>query len=155
MQIKIIMQGKTADKYINEGVSVYINRLKHYIKADWVELPSKKLANPVMEKVLEQEAEVVTKLIGKNDFVVLLDESGKGYSSTQFAGWVEKQTITNTNDLIFLIGGAYGFHQSLYDRANAKIALSQMTFTHQMVRLIFAEQLYRAFTIIRNEKYHH
>ncbi|MEO8150704.1 MAG: 23S rRNA (pseudouridine(1915)-N(3))-methyltransferase RlmH [Bacteroidia bacterium] len=154
MNIKIVMTGKTTDRFVIEGINTYLNRLKHYSKVDWVELPAKK-NNSDAAKVLADEAAMNLKLISKTDFVILLDETGKEFSSSLFAGWLDKHFTHHSRDLIFIIGGAYGFHSSLYDRADFKMALSKMTFTHQMVRLIFAEQLYRAFTIIRNEKYHH
>ncbi len=154
MNIKIILTGKTTEQYITEGINIYLKRLKHYNKVEWNELAVRRnSADP--QKVLEDEAEMNLKLIAKNDFVVLLDEGGKEFTSALFAGWIDKHLTYNSDDLVFIIGGAYGFHESLYNRANFKISLSKMTFTHQMVRLIFAEQLYRAFTIIRNAKYHH
>lgn len=154
MSIKIIMIGKTNETYIIEGVLVFLDRLKHYCKSEWMELPNKKTANTI-DQVLNLEASQILKLVDKTDYLVLLDEKGKEFSSPIFAGWMEKHLASTGGNLIFVIGGAYGFHNSVYERANMKIALSQMTFTHQMVRLIFIEQLYRAFTIIRNEKYHH
>lgn len=154
MNIKIVMTGKTTESFVIEGFSTYLNRLKHYAKVEWMELPARK-SNTDSAKILADEASMNLKIIDKTDFVVLLDEAGKEFTSTQFASWMEKHFVHQSGDLIFIIGGAYGFHQSLYERANFKMALSKMTFTHQMVRLIFAEQLYRAFTILKNEKYHH
>jgi 23S rRNA (pseudouridine1915-N3)-methyltransferase len=154
MNLKIILTGKTTDNYISEGIDIYLKRLKHYIKLDWVELQARK-SNTDPQRTLADEAEMNMKLITKTDFVVLLDEGGTEFTSVHFANWMEKHITHISNDIVFIVGGAHGFHESLYARANLKLALSKMTFTHQMVRLIFAEQLYRAFTIIRNEKYHH
>ncbi len=154
MSIKIIMIGKTNESYITEGITVFLDRLKHYFRSEWIELPIKKTATTI-DQLLSVEGLQILKLVEKSDYLVLLDEKGKEFSSTTFAGWLEKHLASSGGNLIFVIGGAYGFHNTVYERANMKMALSQMTFTHQMVRLIFVEQLYRAFTIIKNEKYHH
>lgn len=154
MNIKVLLTAKTTEPYINEGIRQYVKRLNHYARIEWKELTlRKKNSNPL--KVAEDEAEMNLQLIPKAAFVVLLDEKGKEFSSEGFAQWLEKRLINQSNDLVFVTGGAYGFHQLMYDRADLLLSLSKFTFTHQMARLIFAEQLYRAFTIIRNEKYHH
>jgi 23S rRNA (pseudouridine1915-N3)-methyltransferase len=114
---------------------------------------SNKATTPEQHKASDRD--IINKLLKPNDHLVIMDEKGKEYSSTGFSAFLQKCFNEVGGNLIFLIGGAYGFHDDIYARANAKISLSQMTFTHQMVRLIFAEQLYRAMTILRNEPYHH
>jgi 23S rRNA (pseudouridine1915-N3)-methyltransferase len=154
MNIKVVMIGKTNESFIKEGVLLFQSRLKHYCKFEWIEIAIKKGIG-TDEQILAAEALQILKFIDKSDFLALLDETGKEFTSVKFSGWIEKHMASSSGNLIFVIGGAYGFHNSIYERANLKIALSQLTFTHQMVRLIFIEQLYRAFTIIKNEKYHH
>lgn len=154
MNIKVVMIGKTNESYIQEGVLLFQSRLKHYCKFDWNEITVKKNSGSD-EQILALEALQILKFVEKSDFLVLLDEKGKEFSSVKFSNWIEKHMTTSGGSLVFVIGGAFGFHSSIYERANLKVALSQMTFTHQMIRLIFIEQLYRAFTIIKNEKYHH
>ena len=154
MNIKVVMIGKTNEAYVQQGLAIFQSRLKHYCKFEWNEIPVKKNMG-TDEQVLITEAQQILKFVEKSDFLVLLDEKGKEFTSLKFSEWIEKHIATTGGNLIFVIGGAYGFHNSIDERANLKIALSLMTFTHQMVRLIFIEQLYRGFTIIKNEKYHH
>lgn len=155
MLVKCISIGKTADKRFETLTQEYCGRLKHYIKFDYKELPNiKKGSKLAPQQLKKQEAEVFLKEIQQNDFVILLDEKGKTFTSPQFAQQIEKWNMMGQN-ICFIIGGAFGFDDALYERANAKIALSNMTLTHQMVRLFFVEQLYRAQTIIAGEKYHH
>lgn len=156
MKITLLSVGKTEDKYIREGIDKYFKRLKHYVKFDILELPElKNTKNLSEEQQKNKEAELILKNITNSDYVVLLDEKGLNMSSLQFSDYLNKKMIGSVQHLIFLIGGPYGFNQQLYQRANDKISLSKMTFSHQMVRLFFTEQVYRAYTILKGEPYHH
>jgi len=156
LKIKLITIGKTDKKYFAQGIDEYTKRLKHYIKFDTIVIPdikkNKKTDESLQKKI---EGELILKNIKNTDFIVLLDENGDTFSSVGFSKFIEKQTIKSLKTLVFIIGGAYGFSDTVYKVANKKIALSEMTFSHQMVRLIFVEQLYRVFTIIKGEPYHH
>ncbi len=155
MKIKLITIGKTDEAYLREGVSKYMSRLKHYIDFELKELPDVKMGkklNTSLQK--ETEGKEILKLISKSDFVVLLDENGKEFDSIGFSQFIQKRMNTGIN-LTFVIGGPFGFSGEVYARSNMKIALSQMTFSHQMVRLFFVEQIYRSLTILKGEKYHH
>ena len=156
MKIKLIVVGKTDDKYIAEGIKKYFTRLKHYITFEYTELPDiKNSKNLSQDQQKKQEGEMLLKQLQAGDFVVLLDEKGKTFTSREFASYIEKKMISGTKRVVFIIGGPYGFSDEIYAKANDKISLSKMTFSHQIVRLIFFEQIYRAMTIIRNEPYHH
>lgn len=156
MKITLIAIGKTEDKYLIEGIEKYLNRLKHYINFNLLIIPDVKNTKNLTEaQQKNKEAEAIHKQIATNEVVILMDEKGKKYSSVSFANYLNKQMIGSVQHLVFIIGGPYGFDESIYKRANATISLSDMTFSHQMVRLFFAEQLYRAFTILKNEPYHH
>lgn len=155
MKIKLIAIGKTDEKYLQDGIAKYLERLKHYISFELVVINDVKIGskpNTLLQK--EKEAELFFDKIQPNDFVVLLDENGKSFTSVAFADYVQKRMNAST-DVVFLIGGPFGFSDKIYQRANDKISLSKMTFSHQMIRLFFVEQVYRAFTIIKGEKYHH
>jgi len=154
--IQIISIGKTNIPFVKEGIYVYLNRLKHYTKLEWIELPDVKNSKSLDKNGLrKKEGEVFMSRINGDDYVVLLDENGKLLNSVEFAEWLDQRTMYHIGNLVFIIGGAYGFSDEIYKRANASISLSKLTFNHQMVRMIFAEQLYRAFTIQRGESYHH
>ncbi len=156
MKISLIAVGKTEDKYLIEGIEKYLNRLKHYINFNLVIIPDVKNTKNLTEAQQKtKEAEAIFKQINAGDVIVLMDEKGKKYSSVLFANYLNKQMIGSIQHLVFIIGGPYGFDESVYKRSNATISLSDMTFSHQMVRLFFVEQLYRAFTILKNEPYHH
>ena len=155
MKIKIITIGRTDEAYLKAGIDKYFTRLKHYIAVELKEIPGVKLGkkqNIHLQK--EAEGKEILKFLSKSDFVVLLDESGKEFNSVGFSKFIQKRMNTGI-DLTFVIGGPFGFSETVYSKSNIKIALSQMTFSHQMVRLFFAEQLYRSFTILKGEKYHH
>lgn len=152
MTITLICTGKTSEKYVSEGMKIYIGRLTHYCKFNLLEIESGKGNETEIRK---KESENILKKIGDKDFLILLDEKGKEFSSVEFAKTLTHHQNISTKNLIFVIGGAYGFSEEVYKRANLKIALSKMTFPHQLVRIIFLEQLYRAFTILKGEKYHH
>lgn len=156
MKITLLLIGKTEDAYLREGISKYLNRLRHYARIDFVEIPELKNTKALtQEQQKAKEAELILKKILPTDHVILLDENGVQLTSQQFANYLDKKAVSSVNNLVFIIGGPYGFDQSVYQRANDKISLSRMTFSHQMVRLFFAEQLYRAYTIIKGEPYHH
>lgn len=155
MKIKLIVVGKTTDNNIVEGINDYVGRIKHYIPFELVVIPelknTKKLSVALQK---EQEGSLILKLLQPTDNVVLLDEHGKEWRSIEFASWVEKQQQL-TKCLVFVVGGPYGFSEAVYARANSKLSLSKMTFSHQMIRLLFVEQVYRAYTIISGQPYHH
>ncbi len=156
MKITLLTVGKTEDAYLKEGMGKYVKRLKHYTKLDLVEINELKNTRALSaEQQKTKEAELILKKITPLDHVVLMDEKGAEYSSTQFAAFINKKEISSSANLVFVIGGPYGFDQAVYQRANDKLSLSRMTFSHQMVRLFFVEQLYRAYTIIKGEPYHH
>ena len=156
MKIKFLVIGKTDADYLKKGIDEYIRRLKHYVPLEMVVIPDLKNTKNLTQDIQKQkEGELILNQIDNGDFVVLLDEKGKKYSSVNFSQFVEKKMIAGTKTLSFVVGGPYGFSPEVYQKANAKISLSDMTFSHQMVRLIFVEQLYRAMTIIRGEPYHH
>ena len=147
--------GKTEDSYIKEGFDIYKKRLGNYINFEYREIIPLKNKKSSDNKPIEAERDEILKLLKPNDVLILLDEKGKEFDSVGFSVFLQKKFNETGGSLIFLSGGAYGFHKDIYDRAADTIALSKMTFTHQMVRLIFAEQLYRAMTILKGEKYHH
>lgn len=156
MKVKFIVIGKTTDKYLITGIDDYNKRLKRYCNYEYIELNGVRIGkSATKEETQKKEAEILFSKIEDNDFLVLLDEKGKEFTSVKFGEYLKGHQMRGTKKIVFVIGGAYGFSEKIYQRANAKIALSQMTFTHQMVRLIFCEQLYRGFTITKGEKYHH
>lgn len=155
MKIKLIVVGKTDESYLKEGIDVYLKRLKHYILFEVITLKDVTLGKKTNLSIQkEQEGTLILGKINANDFVVLLDEKGPQYTSVGFSDYLQKR-MNAGNDLVFVIGGPYGFSEEIYNRSNAKISLSKLTFSHQMVRLFFVEQIYRAFTILKGEKYHH
>jgi 23S rRNA (pseudouridine1915-N3)-methyltransferase len=156
MKIIFLTVGKTEDAYLKEGIEKYVKRLKHYCKLELVdlnELKNTKALTPDQQKT--KEAEMILKKVAATDYVVLLDENGTEFTSQQFAAYLDKRSISSSANIVFIVGGPYGFDQSVYQRANDKLSFSRMTFSHQMIRLFFTEQLYRAFTIIKGEPYHH
>lgn len=156
IKVKFLLVGKTTEKYLITGIDDYNKRLKRYCNYEYQELAGVKLGKAASPKEIKRkEEEIIINKLEKSDYLVLLDERGAEYTSTKFGDLLKKHQMTGTKRLVFLIGGAYGFSEAIYKRANSKLALSQMTFTHQMVRLIFTEQLYRGFTITKGEKYHH
>jgi len=156
MKVKLLMVGKTVQQFISSGFENYQQRMVHYIPFEYKvisELKKTKNLSENQQKI--KEGELIINQIQPADFVVLLDENGKELSSIGFARWMEKLMINGMKDVVFVVGGAYGFSEQVYKRCNFKMSLSKMTFSHQMVRLIFIEQLYRAMTIIKGEPYHH
>lgn len=155
MNIKLIVVSKTDEKYLQQGIDIYVSRLKHYVNFEMVVIPAlkdQKGASP--DDIKEREATLLLKQLEKCDRVVLLDEHGTEHTSVGFSQFLQKQMNAGVRNLAFVVGGAFGFAPSVYSAAGDKISLSKMTFNHQMVRLFFLEQLYRAFTIIRHEPYH-
>ncbi len=156
MTIRVISVGKTNIKYVKDGLDDYISRLKHYTKLSWQELPDiKKIDRTNRVLLTEKEGEAFLSVINSRETVILLDDGGKAMDSIQFSEWINQHQIYDQSNLVLVIGGAYGFSKSLVARSKGKVSLSKMTFNHQMVRLILAEQIYRAFTIIKGEPYHH
>ena len=156
MKISLVTVGKTDVKWVREGLDLYVSRLSHYVPFTLDEIPElKNAASLTREQVKEKEWELVLKRIKDADEVILLDEHGRQLRSVELAAFLQDKLSRSGRDLVFVVGGAYGFSDRVYDRADALLSLSKMTFSHQMVRTIFAEQLYRAFTIIKGEPYHH
>jgi len=156
MKITFLTIGKTEDAYLKEGIDKYVKRLKHYTRLIIVDIDELKNAKTLTkEQQKAKEAELILKKISPLDHVILLDENGTQLTSQQFAAYIDKKALGSVAHLVFVVGGPYGFDTSVYQRADDKISLSAMTFSHQMVRLFFVEQLYRAFTIIKGEPYHH
>ncbi len=155
MKIKLIVVSKTDVPYIQAGIDEYAGRLRHYCDFELAVIPALKNTGTLRpEELKEREGQLILKQLEKVDMAVLLDEHGKEYTSVGFAEYLQKQMNSGVRTLAFVIGGAYGFSPAVYAAAQHKISLSQMTFNHQMVRLFFVEQLYRAHTILRHEKYH-
>jgi len=156
MTIKLIAIGKTDSATLQDMIATYENRLKHYINFELEFIPDIKNSKNLSEKQQkEKEGELIIKKLGATDVLILLDEKGKQFSSVVFSEYLQKKMNSGIKQLVFVIGGPYGFSEEVYQKAQGKISLSSMTFSHQMVRLFFVEQLYRAFTILRNEPYHH
>ena len=156
MKITLLTVGKTDKDWVKQGLDIYVSRLKHYVPFSMTEIPELKNVSALSkDQIKTREGELILKNIRTSDDVILLDEHGKEYTSVELAKVIQEKISYTGKDMIFIIGGAYGFSQEVYARANSKISLSRMTFSHQMVRAIFAEQLYRAFTIMKGEPYHH
>jgi 23S rRNA (pseudouridine1915-N3)-methyltransferase len=156
MKISLILVGKTEENWVKEGVDIYTKRLKHYLPFSAIELPALKgIGNLSQLQQKEKEGELILKACTGAERIFLLDEQGKEYNSPGFATFLQMQMNSSVKHLAFVVGGPFGFSEEIYKRANGKISLSQMTFTHQMIRLFYTEQLYRAMTILKGEKYHH
>ena len=156
MKIKILVVGKTDDKNLEILIDKYLTRLKHYLSVSLEILPDVKNAKNLSEKEQKRiEGEAILKKVQSNDQVILLDEKGKEFRSIEFSKFLQTKMNAGTRNLVLVIGGPYGFSDAVYQRANGKLSLSKMTLSHQMIRLFLVEQVYRAFTILRNEPYHH
>lgn len=156
MKIELAVIGKTSIGYLKQGIDEYIKRLKHYVPFEIKYIDDIKNTKNISEDQQKRtEGAKILSLLDKSDFVVLLDEHGKEYTSMQYSSYIQKRMLSGDKKVVFVIGGPYGFSQEVYDRANDKISFSKMTFNHEMIRLIFTEQLYRAYTIINHEPYHH
>ncbi|MEQ8219615.1 MAG: 23S rRNA (pseudouridine(1915)-N(3))-methyltransferase RlmH [Arenibacter sp.] len=156
MTIKLLVLGKTDSTQLNQLIEEYQNRLKHYIKFELEIIPDIKNTKNLSEKQQkEKEGDAILNKLNATDLLVLLDENGKQKTSMEFSEYLQKNMNSGLKQLVFVIGGPYGFSDAVYQKSQGKISLSKMTFSHQMVRLFMVEQLYRAFTILRNEPYHH
>lgn len=156
MTIQLLTIGKTDNKHLQQLIEDYTKRLDFYIKFQFEIIPDlKKTKNLSEEQQKNKEGALILNKLKPTDILVLLDENGKQYDSVAFSNFLQKQMNSGIKQLVFVIGGPYGFSEALYQKARAKVSLSKMTFSHQMIRLFMVEQLYRAFTILRNEPYHH
>ena len=156
MKIKLIVVGKTNAKYLVEGEKEYVKRLLHYINFEEIIITDVKHSGKLSKnKLKKKEGHLVLGKLESSDHVILLDDKGKSHSSIEFANFLQQKMNSGLKSLVFVVGGAFGFSDEVYQRSNGKLSLSKMTFSHQMVRLIFKEQLYRGFSILRGERYHH
>lgn len=154
MKVELWVIGKTSEKYLEEGIAIFEKRLKNYLPFSFQILPDVKQKTADGTQLKKKEGEAVLSKLSPDDFLVLLDEKGREFTSMELAQWMEKRLSDSRRRMVFLIGGAFGFSPDLYERAQEKLALSKLTFSHQMVRVFFLEQLYRAMTILKNEPYH-
>jgi 23S rRNA (pseudouridine1915-N3)-methyltransferase len=156
MKIVLITIGKTSEKYLIEGIYQYKNRLKHYTNFEMMEISNIRNSKNLSEaELMKKEGELILKQIQNSDHLVLLDDKGKDFTSPRFAQKLQQWMLSGKKRIVFVVGGAYGFSEEIYKRGNEELSLSKMTFSHQMVRLFFVEQIYRAFSILNNEPYHH
>ncbi len=156
MKVKLLAIGKTDDKNLLKLIETYQNRLKHYIKFEVSIIPDiKKVKNLSENQQKEKEGELILKQLQPTDQLVLLDDKGKEFNSIEFSKYLQKKMNSGIKQLVLVIGGPYGFSEEVYKKSNGKISFSKMTFSHQMIRLFVVEQLYRGFTILKNEPYHH
>ncbi len=156
MKIKLLVIGKTDDKNLNALIDMYMKRLKHYITFEIQVIPDIRAAkNFTAEQQKEREGELILNALENPDILVLLDENGQAFGSVEFSNYLQKKMNSGIKQMVLAVGGPYGFSKAVYERAQGKLSLSKMTFSHQMVRLFVVEQLYRAFTILNNEPYHH
>ena len=153
MKIHVICIGKTNALYLREGIALYMQRLVHYCKMEWTEIKDVGISEPSQQKL--REGEQILRMLKPEDHVILLDERGTSYTSRKFSEFLQKKQNAGTKTLVLVIGGAFGFSDSVYARADGKIAFSEMTFSHEMIRLLLVEQLYRGFSILKGESYHH
>lgn len=154
MKITLIVLGKTSSAEVKAICDDYRQRVNHYLKMEEVVLDAG-LKTTDATKIKDREGELILKKLAPGDHLILLDDKGKEFTSLQFAGYIQNLLNQSLKNVVFVVGGAYGFSDAVYQRANGKLSLSKMTYSHQIIRIIFAEQLYRAFTIINKEKYHH
>lgn len=156
MKIKLLVIGKTDDKHLENLINVYQRRLQHYISFQVEIIPDlKNSKNLSQEQQKQKEGELILSKISAYDQLILLDEKGKEFRSVEFANYLQKKMNSGIKQLVFVIGGPYGFSNPVYQKSMGKVSLSKMTFSHQMIRLFIVEQIYRGFTILRNEPYHH
>ncbi|CAL2092649.1 23S rRNA (pseudouridine(1915)-N(3))-methyltransferase RlmH [Tenacibaculum sp. 190524A05c] len=156
MKIKLLAVGKTDDKNLNQLIELYQNRLKHYVKFELDIIPDIKNAKNLSEaQQKEKEGDLILSKLQNTDQLILLDDKGKQYTSIEFSQFLQKKMNSGIKQLVLVIGGPYGFSEAVYKKAGGKLSLSKLTFSHQMIRLFIVEQIYRGFTILRNEPYHH
>lgn len=156
MKITLLLIGKTTEAYLDQGIQLYTERLKHYISFQTQIIPDlKNSKNLSIDQQKQKEGELILKEISNTDYVVLLDERGKHFSSIEFSAFLQKSMNQSVSRMVLVVGGPYGVHEDVKKRASQTLSFSNMTFSHQMIRLFVTEQLYRAFTILKNEPYHH
>lgn len=156
MKIKIVCIGKTGKNFLIDGENEYLNRLKHYVSIERIEIPDIKNAKKLsVEQIKTLEGKEILTKISSSEQLILLDEKGKDYTSEKFADFIQQKFNQGGKGIVFVIGGAYGFSKEVYDRSDSLLSLSKMTFSHQMIRMIFFEQVYRTMTILKGEPYHH
>ena len=156
MKVRVLFTGKTVEPWIRQGIELYAGRLRHYVSFELTELPDVRQTSSLSEEQIKvREGDVILKALRPSDHLVLLDEHGESFTSVGWARNLEQKIAHLPKDLVFVIGGPYGFSQALMQRSDELLSLSRMTFSHQLVRVIFLEQLYRAFTILKGEPYHH
>jgi 23S rRNA (pseudouridine1915-N3)-methyltransferase len=156
MKIKLLFTGKTRPAYLDQGVQDYFRRINHYTSLQLIEIQDlKKTRGLPQQKIMELEGDKILKNIQAEDFVILLDERGNQLSSVELAGLIEEKTMQSVKSLVYVTGGAFGYDNKVYDRSNMLLSVSKMTFSHQVIRILFLEQLYRAFTMIKGQPYHH
>lgn len=156
MDILLLTVGKTRSPFVIAGIDEYMRRLTRYVSFSMAEIPDVRASKAMSEQVQkEKEGTLILDRLSASDFVVLLDEKGNEFTSVEFAGYMQKVMTSGRKRMVFVVGGPYGFSSNVYARGNAKISLSRMTFNHEMVRMFFVEQIYRAMTILRGEPYHH
>ncbi len=156
MKFCVLWVGKTTASYFQEPIDLYVGRIKHYMPIEIVEIPDLRNTKSLdCQQVSEREGALILQQLRNDDYVVLLDDKGKQFSSMEFATWIQQRANSSVKRLVFVIGGAYGFSLDVYRRADSFLSISRMTFSHQIIRPIFLEQLYRAMTIQRGEPYHH
>jgi 23S rRNA (pseudouridine1915-N3)-methyltransferase len=155
LKIRIIAIGKTSQDYLRTGQDVYLKRLAHYTNVEYKEFPDPGQKGSSPELLKSKEGELILKQIKTDDVLVLLDEKGQEYSSREFSIMLQKRMNAGTKSIVLVIGGAFGFSKNVYDRADLQLSFSRMTFSHEMIRVFLLEQLYRAFSILKGENYHH
>jgi len=156
MRLRLICVGKTNFNFLNEGENEYIKRLTHYCNFDRIDIPElKNVKSLSLNEIKNKEGHLILAKLRPTDYLILMDENGTMYNSIEFSSFLEKKMIQGKTSIVFVIGGAFGFSPAVYERANELVSLSKMTFSHQLIRIIFLEQLYRSFTILKGEKYHH
>jgi 23S rRNA (pseudouridine1915-N3)-methyltransferase len=155
MTIRLLSIGKTQNDYLKKGIQLYVDRLQHYARIEYMELPDVSQNGLTPAQLKQREAELILKNLRSDHLLFLLDEFGKSYTSREFAAFFQKQMNAGTKALVLCIGGAYGFDATVHQRAVGKISMSQMTMPHELIRLFLVEQVYRAHTILKGEKYHH
>jgi 23S rRNA (pseudouridine1915-N3)-methyltransferase len=156
MKVALLQIGKTAEKYLTEGISVFEGRLRKYAAFEIFTIPDiRNSRNMATAELKVREGDKILKFFKNDDYIVILDDKGKEFSTIEFSAWIEKTMNLQKKRLVFVIGGAWGFSAEVYKKADMRLSLSRLTFSHQMVRLLFLEQMYRAFTVIKGEPYHH
>jgi 23S rRNA (pseudouridine1915-N3)-methyltransferase len=156
MKIGLLQTGKTTEKYLKDGISIYEERIRKYTAFEIMTLPELKSTRKMpYEEQKEREGEQIIRNIREDDYTVILDEKGREYSTLELASWLGKSLMMQKKRILFVTGGPWGFSDAVYRKADMRLSLSRLTFSHQMVRLLFLEQLYRAFSVIKGEPYHH